>query len=96
MVSKRNLIGAIALFLTNTLFYGKEIYFTVSSNQSNQLELFISIIGIVISTCILFMILFGKDRQIEEKVDKKTDWFFNNKEYDRKHDNRADENQYKF
>ena len=40
-------------------------------------------------------IFLNKDRKGSTK-DKKTDWFYTNEQYDRKLDERADKNQYKF
>ena len=40
-------------------------------------------------------IFLNKDRKGSTR-DKKTDWFYTNKDYDRKLDDRADKNQYKF
>ena len=39
--------------------------------------------------------LVDKGRKANPK-DKKTDWFFKNSDYDRKYDDRADRNEYKF
>jgi len=44
---------------------------------------------------VLFDLLFDKNRK-EHPVDKKTDWFYKNENFDRKLDERADKNHYKF
>lgn len=101
LASKRNIFGALFLFSINAFFFGKEIMellplLNEQASISNYIQLFICICEIIIPLCIFLSILNGKDRKVEEKIDKKTDWFFNNKNYNRIHDERADENQYKF
>ena len=59
------------------------------------ISLILSSIGVIIPIVIVLEILFNKDGK-EGNADKKTDWFFLNKKYNRKHDSRVDENQYKF
>ena len=43
---------------------------------------------------VLFEMLIEKNR-MAHPVDKKTDWFYKNEEYDRKLDDRADKNNYR-
>lgn len=50
--------------------------------------------GVIIAFCVFFDLMVNKLRKRDPK-DKKTDWFFQNKEYDRKLDDRADKNQYR-
>jgi hypothetical protein len=54
----------------------------------------VSLIGIVIPIAVLIDILLDKNRKVHP-VDKKTDWFYKNEEYDRKMDDRADKNNYR-
>ena len=58
-------------------------------------SLFISFVGVLIPFLTVMDILLNKERKGLTK-DKKTDWFYTNKEYERKFDDRADRNQYKF
>ena len=44
--------------------------------------------------CKLLLYLFDKNRKANPK-DKKTDWFYNNKDFDREKDDRADTNNYR-
>ena len=57
--------------------------------------LFVSILGVLIPLLVVLDIAINKDRKSATK-NKKTDWFYGNEEYDRKFDDRADKNQYKF
>ena len=100
-IIKRNVIGAIIYFAANGMYFGNDLLTTftaLSNNESisiNYFSLILSIFGVVIPTFTVVDILINKERKGSSK-DGKTDWFFGNKDYDRKHDKRADENQYKF
>lgn len=61
----------------------------------DYLGLFLSTLGVIIPLLTLLDIAINKNRKGSTK-DEKTDWFYQNKEYDRKLDERADDNQYKF
>ena len=54
----------------------------------------VSAVALIIAFCVFFDLLVNKIRKRDPK-DKKTDWFFNNEQYDRKYDERADKNQYR-
>lgn len=71
------------------------IYYAVSGAKINYIDIFFAFIGIVLPILILFDLLLDRNRK-EHPVDKQTDWFYKNKDYDRKLDERADKNQYKF
>ena len=58
------------------------------------LEMFISLIAIVLPIASLFDILMDRSRK-RNPVNKETDWFYKNEQYDRKLDERADKNQYR-
>lgn len=57
-------------------------------------NLLVCLVGIVIPIAAFFDVLLDKNRKANP-IDKKTDWFYKNKEYDRKLDERADKNQYR-
>lgn len=96
-IIKRNIFGALLYFVAYGLYFGTYIYDNLANNQENVnfLSLGVSIIGIVIATFTLLDILINKNRSVGSG-DKKTDWFYKGEQYDRKKDERADENQYKF
>ena len=50
--------------------------------------------GLVIAIAAVFDVLLDKNRKAHP-TDKKTDWFYKNKEFDRKLDDRADKNNYR-
>lgn len=100
-IVKRNIIGALMYFISYGLYFGTDLYNGIINIMEGQTELvdyatlFLSFIGVVIPFLTVMDIFFNKERKGSTR-DKKTDWFYTNKEYDRKLDERADKNQYKF
>ena len=64
------------------------------NGMGNFMNALVIFIGILIPLLLFFDILLNKDRTAGRK-DKKTDWFYTNKDYDREFDERADRNQYR-
>ena len=62
--------------------------------STQNLELVISIVAIILPIAVLLDLLLDKNRKLNPK-DKKTDWFYGNQEFDRKLDDRADKNNYR-
>ena len=100
-IVKRNIIGALVYFLAYGFYFGTDVYNEVMNIINGQpitsdyLTLFVSFIGVIIPFLTVMDIFLNKDRTGSGK-DKKTDWFYKNKDYDRQYDERADRNQYKF
>lgn len=99
-VGKRMLIGAIIYLVAYGLYFGVDLYNIVMgimggtltiSDFSNALA---SFIGVVLPVAVFFNLLIDKNRT-NHPVDKKTDWFYKNEDYDRKIDERADQNEYR-
>lgn len=103
LVVKRKLIGAIIYAVSYGLYYGAGLFNTLygvliggeSIAISNSLEILVSAIGVLLPIIVLMDTLVDKTRKINP-VDKKTDWFYKNEQFDRKFDERADRNEYKF
>lgn len=101
LIIKRKLIGALTYFVAYGLYFGTDVYnqLTAIINGQTQITkyvtLFISIIGVIIPLLTVLDIAINNGRNSNAR-NKKTDWFYTNKEYDRKLDERADRNQYKF
>ena len=100
-VFKRKLFAAIIYLVGYGYYFGKFLFtnlFSMINNESLSLtiytDLFISLIGIAIPIFALFDILLDRNR-MKNPVDKKTDWFYKNEQYDRKLDERADKNNYR-
>lgn len=101
LVVKRKLIGGIIYLIGYGMYFGVDLYNTVKLLMSGAtLEItqyasvLISFIGIVLPICVVFELLLDKNRK-EHPVDKKTDWFYKNEQFDRKLDDRADKNNYR-
>ena len=100
LIAKRKLIGGILYFLTYGGYFGYGIYLAVNDLQTGAnmtsvvATFFISAIAILLSFITLTDILISKNKG-SNASDKKTDWFYQNKSYDRELDERADKNNYR-
>ena len=98
LVFKRKLIGGIIYFLSYLAYFGTDLIQTVIpvfSGEAVELEAmsaFTSFLGIVLAFAVLLDLTVDKGRKPK---DKKTDWFYTNKDYDRDYDDRADRNNYR-
>lgn len=106
LVIKRKLIGGLVYVLVYGLYYGEHFVETmvVLSKGAETLSINLSMnlicdfIAIILAFFCIFDLLVDKNRKANPK-DRKTDWYFNNKEYDdelAKRDDREDKNEYKF
>ena len=88
-------------FVSYGLYFGTDLYNGIVNIMNGETgvvdyaSLFLSFIGVVIPFLTVMDIFLNKERKGSTR-DKKTDWFYTNKDYDRKLDDRADKNQYKF
>lgn len=101
LIVKRKLIGAIIYLIGYGMYFGVDIYNIVtkimngaSIEITQYASILISFIGIILPIFILFELLLDKNRKAHP-VDKKTDWFYANEQFDRKMDERADKNNYR-
>ena len=101
LVAKRKLVGAILYLVIHALYFGADVTTKLSVitnggvlSVTQNTELMFSIVGIILPIAVLIDLLLDRGRK-EHPVDKKTDWFYKNKEYDRKLDDRADKNNYR-
>lgn len=103
LVVKRKLIGAIIYAVSYCWYYGVGLFSTIYEILVNKktigvdgsLEILVSAIGVLLPLMVIMDTLADKSRKLNP-VDKKTDWFYKNKQFDRKFDERADRNEYKF
>lgn len=100
LVVKRKLAGALIYLLGYGSYFGVDLFNKLPSlmqggvNLANSLAVMISLIGIILPIAVLLDMLADKARKIHP-VDKKTDWFYKNEQFDRKLDDRADKNNYR-
>jgi hypothetical protein len=57
-------------------------------------NLLFAFVGVILPIFILFDLAFDANRKAHPR-DKKTDWYYTNKKYDRNMDERADKNNYR-
>lgn len=102
LMLRRNILGGIiylagygyyfgGYIVTNalpSLIAGEQLGTSVLQNTM------VAAVGVVLAVCVLFDLVVARIRRREPK-DKKTDWFFQNEQYDRKLDDRADKNEYR-
>ena len=102
LVFKRNIIGAAVYFAMYGVYFGEALYKTLIENESaglnmtNALDVSVAVFAIVLSALTFIDVLINKNRNITLISGKKVNWFYNNKDFDRNYDERADRNQYKF
>lgn len=102
LIVKRKVLGAIIYVLAYGWYFGTDLYNIITSvlvdeaklGMSGSLSLLSSGIGVLLPLMVLLDILADKGRKAHP-VDKKTDWFYKNEQYDRKLDDRADKNNYR-
>ncbi len=101
LIVKRKIVGALIYLLAYGMYFGVDLYNNVMVMISGDtlplgaaLSAFISLVGMIIPVAILFDLLADKNRKAHP-VDKKTDWFYKNEQFDRKLDDRADKNNYR-
>lgn len=101
LIFKRKLSGIIIYLIGYGYYFGKYIFGTgVPALIDEQFDMIIiqnmavAIIGILLGFFELFDMLIERAKK-KNYSDNKTDWFFKDKKYERKFDDRADKNQYK-
>ena len=100
-IAKKKIIGAIAYLGLHGYYFGLNLYNSIMPMLNGQAmviedytNVLVSFIAIVIPIVILFNMLFEKNK-MAHPTDKKTDWFYKNEDFDRKIDERADQNEYR-
>ena len=103
LVVKRKILGGLIYLLAYGMYFGVDILNNIqillsavetTMDINLYINLFMSVIGMILPISILLDLLMDKNRKANPK-DKKTDWFFNNEQFDRKMDDRADKNNYR-
>lgn len=98
LILRRKLLGGIIYVIANVYYFGTYMYNFASAstpiNMDNSVNLFVAGIALILSIAILIDLALNQDRH-EGKDNKDTYWFYKDKKYDRKLDDRADKNQYR-
>lgn len=101
LIVKRNIVGAIIYLVAYGAYFGVDVYQTLNKileGQTGMMDyttLFVSFVGIAIAFVTFIDIGINKNRMGSTK-NKETDWFYEDKKYERELDERVDKNQYKF
>lgn len=97
---KRRLWASIIYLVSHLLYYGPNLFMHITQIMDNTLDMseymgvLFEFIGVLLPLFALFDVLLDRNRKAHP-TDKKTDWFYKNKEYDRQLDERADKNNYR-
>ena len=101
LVIKRKVIGAALYLALYGIYFGGDLtekLRIITSGETLTMDQmacgFFSLIGIILALAVLIDLLFDKGRKVHP-VDKKTDWFYKNEQFDRELDDRADKNNYR-
>lgn len=101
LVVKRKLLGALLYLTLHAIYFGGDITEKIgilsrgeTLTMGQATDLMFSIVGIILPLAVLIDLLLDRGRK-EHPVDKKTDWFYKNEQFDRKLDDRADKNNYR-
>ena len=98
LVIKREHLGGIIYFVSYLLYFGADVFEAVKSMVENGTtpgdlaNVFASALGIILSLVVMISLL---SDHLKAPDDKKTEWFYQNKDLDRKLDDREDKNHYR-
>ena len=81
-------------FILFTAYFGNDLYNCLTNNVGNTETILIDALGVILPLISFIDILVNKNR-MGSGEDKKTVWFYANKDYDREFDERADRNNYR-
>lgn len=98
-IIRRNLVSAVLYFGMYAAYFGTILYnYSVGTEGevlvlTNGASIFFTALGVIIPALVLCDVALGKSRFKPKNTE--TDWYYDNKKYDREYDERADRNQYK-
>ncbi len=96
LISRSNIIGSVIYFISSEAYFGYDLYNTFTSGSALSYESYIglifTLIGVILPIASIIVTFLEKTYQ---PTGKKTDWFYKNKETDRKMDERVDKNNYR-
>lgn len=100
-IFKRKIWAAVIYMLLYGWYFGRglltNILFLVNGeilSISTYMDMFVALIAITLPVAAMFDILLDRART-KNPINKETDWFYKNEQYDRKLDERADKNNYR-
>ncbi len=101
-IVKRKIIGGLIYLLSYGLYFGTSLVSGIQiligsetgMDMTVALNTFISGIGVILPLLVVGDMMLDRSRMDNPK-DKKTDWFYANEQFDRKKDDRDDNNNYR-
>ena len=100
-IFKRKIWAAVIYMLLYGWYFGRGLITNIlellngeTLSVQTYMDMFVSLIAIALPLAAIFDILLDRTRT-KNPVNKETDWFYKNKQYDRKLDERADKNNYR-
>lgn len=100
-IFKRKIWAAIIYLLAYGWYFGRGLLTNILAIINGEtlavttyMEMFVALIAIALPLAAIFDILLDRTRT-KNPINKETDWFYKNEQYDRKLDERADKNHYK-
>lgn len=101
LIAKSKALGPIIMIIGSAIYYGPDLFNKIVLIFNNNLisaetiiQTVSSLISVLIPVFAFFIVMFAKQQE-KHPVNKKTDFFYKNEEYDRKYDERADKNNYR-
>ena len=100
-IFKRKLLGAIVYLASYGWYFGRgaiEAIQKLIAGETLSIESYsdmvFTLIGVILPIVVMFDLLIDRHR-MNNPVNKETDWFYTNEQYDRQLDERADKNNYR-
>lgn len=100
-IFKRKILAAIIYLIAYGWYFGRNLLTNIVAMVNGEalstityMDMFIALIAIALPIAATFDILLDKSRK-KNPINKETDWFYKNEQYDRKLDERADKNNYR-
>lgn len=100
LIAKRKFLGVIIYIIGYWGYFGVALWKNIEQMQNaggmvdDYMSVFFSFIGVILPIAALLDLLLDKSRQLHP-TDKKTDWYYANKQYDMQKDDRDDKNNYR-
>ncbi len=102
LIAKKKMFAAILYLITQGAYFGVDAYKNLDLilnggivDSTVYINAMISAIAVIIPFLAIMAIGLDNGKGRKKKT-QQTDWFYGNSDYDRKFDDRADKNQYKF
>lgn len=100
LIFKRKLIGALIYLISHIGYFGVYLYNWLMNTGDvvvfDYVNVLVSILGVLLPLIIFIDVAMSQSAKKTTSATKKTDWYYQNDEYNREYDERADRNQYKF